>query len=129
MSTTFRFEYVTSTASLIGGAGQHGDAIGVAVVNDSATNETTRAVIYHNTGAGAVVTTDSGNVTVVPTWQWSLGFTATQGGEYWVRIQTSSEFLVPHVSFERFQNGIWVPVLHYRPGDFAAFELTRKRIW
>jgi hypothetical protein len=127
---SLKFEYLTSTASLLVTAGQ-GDGIVVHVVNDSAAAENTRVLIYRSTGAGATTVADSGIVAVAPTWQWSLGHTVTESGEYWVRVQTTSEFLVPKVSFERVQNGIWVPVVSYRPGDFAVFELTpsRKRLW
>ena len=108
-----------------------GDGIVVAVVNDSAAAENTRVVIYLNTGAGATTVVDSGTVAVVPRWQWSLGYAVKNSGEYWVRVQTSSEFLIPKVSFERMQSGVWTPVVSYRPGDFAVFQLTptRTRLW
>ena len=124
------FEYVTSTVSLLMTANQ-GDGIVVHVVNDSGTSENARAIIYQNTGAGALIAADSGNLGIVPSWQWGLGFTISKSGEYWVRVQVSSEFLIPKVLFERFQNGIWVPVESYRPGDFAVFRLkpSRKRLW
>src|SRR5207248_2835803 len=70
----FKFEYVTSTVSLLVQAGQ-GDSIVVHVVNDSGASENTRAIIYKNTGAGAITASDSGPVAVAPTWQWGLGFT------------------------------------------------------
>lgn len=126
----FKFEYVTSTVSLLMHAGQS-DGIVVHVVNDSGMSEHTRAVIYKNTGAGAITSTDSGHVAIVPTWQWGLGFTVPESGEYWVRVQVTSQFLIPKVSFERLQSEIWGPIVSYRPGDFAVFQLkpTRKRIW
>ncbi|HZK79550.1 MAG TPA: hypothetical protein VFC46_00745 [Humisphaera sp.] len=89
----FKFDYVTSTASLLVVGGQ-GDGIVVQVVNDSGASANTRAVIYHNTGAGAIVAADSGNAVVAPNWQWGLGFTVHESGEYWVRVQASSEFLI-----------------------------------
>jgi hypothetical protein len=121
-----KFEYVTSTVSLL-----QGDGIVVHVLNDSSISEGTHVVIYQNTGAGAIVAADSGNVVVVPTWEWGLGFTIPNSGEYWVRIRASSESLIPKVSFERFVNSVWVPVVSYRPGDFAVFKLRpkRRRIW
>jgi hypothetical protein len=64
----FLYEYVTSTASLLFRTGQ-GDGIVVHVVNDSSTIQHTQVIIYHNTGAGAVISTDSGPVAVAPTWQ------------------------------------------------------------
>jgi hypothetical protein len=126
----FQFEYVTSTVSLIMRANQ-GDGIVVHVVNDSASKKRTQAVIYQNTGAGAVTVADSGAVDVAPTWQWGLGFTISESGEYWVRVRADSEFLVPTVAFERFDAGIWTSVARYKPGDFAVFSLApkRKRIW
>jgi hypothetical protein len=119
----FNFEYVTSAVSLLSG-----DGIVVHVVNDSSAVENTRAVIYHNTGAGASTVVDSGSV-VAATWTWSLGYTVTTSGEYWLRIQTTSESLIPRASFERVRDGVWMPVVSYRPGDFAVFTLPRKRLW
>jgi hypothetical protein len=126
---TLKYEYVTSTVSLLVQAGK-GDGIVVAVVNDSAASENTHVAIYLNTGAGATAVAGT-STTIVPNWQWSLGYTVKNSGEYWVRVQTSSEFLVPKVSFERLQNGVWTPVVSYRPGDFAVFQLTptRTRLW
>jgi hypothetical protein len=122
----FAFEYVTSTVSLL-----ERDGIVVHVVNDSGGPEQTRIVIYQNTGAGAATAIDTGSVVVTPTWQWGLGFTIPSSGEYWLRVQATSEFLVPKASFERVRDGIWIPVVSYRPGDFAIFDLhpLRKRIW
>ncbi len=77
----FSFEYVTSTVSLLTQAGQ-GDGIGASVVNDSATLQHTRVIIYQNTGAGAVISADSGVTAIVPTWQWAIGFTVSSSGEY-----------------------------------------------
>lgn len=124
--TPFKFEYLTSAVSVLSR-----DGIVVHVVNDSSVSETMRAVIYHNTGAGASIATDSGNVVLIPTWMWGLGFTVAASGEYWLRIRVNSEFLVPQASFERIRDGIWVPVVSFRPGDFATYDLRaqRKRIW
>jgi hypothetical protein len=126
----YQFEYVTSTVSLLARANQ-GDGIVVHVVNDSDKKDRTQVVIYHNTGAGAVVATDSGAVDVVPSWQWGLGFTISASGEYWVRVRVSSEFMVPTVAFQRVEGGIWTAVARYKPGEFAVFSLspTRKRLW
>ncbi len=129
-AATFKFEYVTCTASLLV-AGAQGDGIVVHAVNDSTVAEQVQVMIYHNTGAGAVTVYDSGPIAVVPTWQWGLGYTVKASGEYWVRIRASSQFLIPKVSFDRIQNGVWTPLVTYRPGDFAIFQLlpTRKRLW
>jgi hypothetical protein len=125
-----KYEYVTSTVSLLFNAGQ-GDGIVVHILNDSKSKEKARVIIYKNTGAGAVVATDSKVVDIVPSWQWGLGFTVPDSGEYWVRIEVTSSDLIPKASFERSANGIWVPVVSYLPGDFAVFKLqpSRKRIW
>lgn len=130
ISGAFYYEYVTSSVGLLKQATQ-ADGIGVHVVNDSAVVRHTRLIIYHNTGAGAVVSADSGVVAVAPTWSWGSGFTVPFSGEYWVRIAATSDVLVPRVEFERYQGGIWVPFVTYRPGDFAVFRLlpTRQRLW
>ena len=124
VSSPFELEYVTSSVSM-----RDNDGIVVHVVNDSGVTESTRVVIYKNTGAGAVTVADTGIVTVTPTWTWTLGFTTKDPGEYWLRIQASSEALIPKASFERIEGGIWKPVESYRPGDFAVFSLRRKRLW
>jgi len=124
VGSAFELEYVTSAVTVL-----PKDGIGVHVVNDSGVAESTRVVIYQNTGAGAVTVADTGRVAVAATWTWSLGFTVEKPGEYWLRIQTTSESLIPKASFERLDAGIWKPVVSYRPGDFAAFSLTRKRLW
>src|SRR5262245_43971624 len=121
-----RFEYVTSAVSLL-----KGDGVVVHVVNDSKLDEVAHAIIYKNTGAGAIVAADSGQVTVTPSWTWGLGFTIPESGEYWLRIRVTSEFLISKASFERVRDGVWVPLVSYRPGDFANIELypDRKRLW
>ena len=122
----FSFEYVTSAVSLL-----NGDGIVGHVVNDSSIPENARVVIFMNTGAGATTATDSGSVVVTPTWTWGLAFTVSNSGEYWLRVEVTSEFLIPKASFERSISNIWTPVVSYRPGDFAVFDLLplRKRIW
>ena len=127
---SLKFEYVTSTVSLLVTAGQGGGIV-VHVVNDSNAAESARVVIYRNTGAGATIMVDTGAVAIVPTLQWGLGYTVEDSGEYWVRVQTTSEFLIPKVAFERVQNEAWTPVISYQPGDFAVFQLkpSRKRLW
>jgi hypothetical protein len=121
----FELEYVTSAVSV-----QKGDGIVVHVVNDSAVNENSRVVIYQNTGAGAIVATDSGSVVVTATWTWGLAFTVVASGEYWLRIQATADTLVPKASFERYGGTGWSPVVHYEPGDFAVFSLSpRKRLF
>ncbi len=126
----FEFEYVTRTVSLLKQASQ-GDGIVAHVINDSGPPERTRVHVYQNTGAGATTATESGGVVVTPTWQWSLAFTIPNSGEYGVRIRATSECLIPKVAFERLQGDLCIPVVSYRPGDFAVFKLrpSRKRVW
>ena len=130
MANKMKYEYVSSTVSVLVTGGQ-GDGIVVHIVNNSTKKEKARVIINQNTGAGSVVATDSGVVDIISTWQWGLGFTVPNSGEYWVRIEVSSAALVAKASFERIQNGIWVPIVSYLPGDFAIFDLTpsHKRIW
>ena len=117
-------QYVSSAVSVL-----TGDGIAVHIVNDSDTAENASVMIYMNTGAGAAVAADSGNIVIAATWTWGLGFTISESGEYWVRIQTGSEFLIPKASFERLRGSTWTPVVNYKPGDFAVFEpQPRKRI-
>ena len=123
VNPVFKFEFVTSAVSQL-----KNDGIVVHVVNDSSVSENARAVIYQNTGAGAKTVVDTGSV-VTPTWNWGLGFTIPDSGEYWLRVQVTSEFLIPKASFERDVAGIWVPIVTYRPGDFAVFDLVRSRRW
>jgi hypothetical protein len=130
MARKMKFEYITSSVSGIITAGQ-ADGIVIHVLNDSKAKEKARVIIYQNTGAGAVIATDSNVVDIVPSWQWGLGFTIPNSGEYWVRIEVTSSELIPKASFERIQNGIWIPYVSYKPGDFAIFALqpSRKRLW
>ena len=121
-----QLEYVTSAVSVL-----KGDGIVIHILNHSDAAANAHVTIYMNTGAGAKVATDSGSVAVTAAWTWGLGFTVSESGEYWVRIQTGSEFLIPKASFERFRDSVWQPIVHYKPGDFAVFEplLSQKRIW
>lgn len=64
-----RFEYVTSGVSVLSN-----DGIGVHVLNHSRGKEIARTRIFHNTGAGAVQVVDSGDIELIPTWMWNLGF-------------------------------------------------------
>jgi len=122
VATTLAFEYVTSAVSLL-----RSDGIVVHVVNDSGAAENAHVVIYQNTGAGASPVADSGSVEIAPTWTWGFAFTVSQSGEYWVRIQATSEFLIPKASFERLQNSVWSPLVSYRPSDFAILTLQPHR--
>jgi hypothetical protein len=119
-------EYVTSAVSLLAG-----DGIVVHVVNDGSVKQNTRVIIYRNTGAGANISTDSGDVIVTPTWVWGLGYTLSTNGEYWLRVQATSENLIPKASFERPVSSVWSPQVTYLPNDFAIFKLkpVKRRIW
>jgi hypothetical protein len=121
----FEFEYVTGTVSVL-----LNDGIVIHAVNDSAAQAQTEAIIYRNTGAGAVVAGQATNP-VEPSATWALGFPVAQSGEYWVRVRASSQEVIPKVSFERLRDGVWYPVVSYRPADFALFRLrpSRKRMW
>ncbi len=113
-------EYVTGAVSLL-----DNDGIAIHVTNDSNQAGNIHVVIYHNTGAGAIVVVDQGQ-NLPKTWTWGLGFTVLppqfSSGEYWLRIQTSSPNLIPTAKFERNDAGIWKPFVTYRPGDFAIFK-------
>ncbi len=121
VGSAFELEYLTSAVSM-----RPDDGIGVRAVNDSGVAENVRLVIYRNGGAGAITIIDTSRVVVTPTWTWNLFFPIKDSGEYWLRIQTTSESLIPGATFERFT---WKPDETYRPGDFAVFSLTRKRLW
>ena len=118
-------EYVTSAVSL-----SVDDGIVVHVVNDSPLNQKTRIIIYQNTGAGSTISTDSGDMTVAHTFTGGLGYTVSKNGEYWIRVQTSSENLIPKASFERLIDSVWNPFIVYHPNDFAIFKLpAKRRMW
>lgn len=125
VGSAFELEYVTGAVSV-----RTDDGIGVQVVNDSGVAENTRVVIYKNTGAGAVAVVDTGRVVVAPTWTWIMSFPVKDSSNYWLRVQTTSESLIPSASFERLDAaGVSKTLESYRPGDFAVFSLTRKRLW
>jgi hypothetical protein len=126
----FKYEYLTSAETLMVFPNQ-GDAISVVVLNDGVVEEYTYVVIYRDTGAGTRAMVDQGPQVVYPAAAWSLGYTALEAGEYWVRIQTTSQFMIPKVSFERYGDRAWCPLVSYTPGDFAVYQLRplRKRMW
>lgn len=117
-------KHVTSTVSTL-----DNDGIVIHILNVSDAAKTARARIYKNTGAGAVQVSDTGTVAVTPTWEWGLGYTVQESGEYWVELDAGSETLIPKVSFERHDGTKWVPIVTYSPGDFATFDPQRRRLW
>jgi len=119
---SLKYEYVTGATSLL-----KGDSIGVHIVNDSNQTELARVVIYQNIGAGASVVADSGIFNITSNWTWGLGYTLSDSGEYWLRIQVSSQFLVPKASFERYRKFAWIPFVTYHSGEFAIFKLQPFR--
>jgi hypothetical protein len=122
----FKSEYVTGSVSIL-----NGDGIAVHIINDSGKSENVRVIIYKKTVGDATVVTDTGNVIIFPTRTWSLGHTISDSGGYWIRIQSTSELLVPVVSFERFHESVWSPIVVYPPGAFAIYKLhpDRQRVW
>ena len=60
-------------------------------------------------------------------------YTIQESGEYWVRILSTSEFVIPQVSFDRLSEpGLnprppFTPFVMYEPGGFAVFELQPQR--
>lgn len=124
VGSAFELEYVTSAVGMA-----TNDNILVDVVNDSGVAENVRVVIYKNTGPGAVMVADTGRVVVTPTWTWGLSFPVKDASAYWLRVQVTSESLIPRALFLHEEARVWRTVESYRPGDFAVFSLTRKRLW
>lgn len=126
MSAVFQYEFVTSTVSL-----HKNDGIVCHVLNHGTESAHVRIRIHKNTGAGAVLVHDGGDYQIVQTWSGGVGHTVQQSGEYWLQIKSTSDRIVPKVSFERVEGGIWKPFAAYAPGDFAVFQLIpdQKRIW
>ncbi len=92
----FALEYVTGAVSMI-----IGDGIVIHVTNDNQAEAITQLIIYQNTGTGAIIKSDSGSYPLVPTWMGGASYTIQESGEYWVRILSTSEFVIPQVSFDR----------------------------
>lgn len=124
VGSAFEVEYVTSGVGLAAN-----DNINIQVVNDSGVAENVRVVIFKNTGGGAVTVLDTGRVVVASSWTWAMGFAVKDSADYWLRIQATSDALIPKALFLHDEAGVWKTVEHYRPGDFAVFSLTRKRLW
>lgn len=124
----FVLDFVTGAVSVI-----NGDGIVIHVTNDSQVEATTQLLIYQNTGAGAITQSDSGSYTLPPAWTGGVGYTIQESGEYWVRIRSTSEFVIPQVSFECLSDPSpnprppFTPFVVYKPGDFAVFELPSQR--
>jgi hypothetical protein len=125
----FTFEYLTGAFLLYEDDGIQGSVL----------NPTSADVdFYMEIHNGSTLTlVDHFDVTVPPGEAWGFGFTALPnvgGGAYWLRLRTSSEFLIPTLSWvrsEQAEGGKFVPFVNFRPGDFAIFRLrpTHERIW
>lgn len=125
----FTLEYVTSLLLL-----SPDIVISINLTNDSDQPVDTRIVIYQSTKEGANVVSDTGIYPLTPTWTGGLGYGPQEPGNFWVRIQVASEFVIPQIMIERQPqppDTLWVPYLLYTPGDFAVFRLQpeRHRIW
>ena len=128
----FALEYVTGAVSMI-----IGDGIVIHVTNDSPVEAITQLIIYQNTGTGAIIKSDSGRYPLVPTWMGGASYTIQESNEYWVRILSTSEFVIPQVAFDRLSEPgphprpPFTPFVMYRPNDLALFELQpqRRRRW
>ena len=117
-------DYVSGVVSM-----RKDEGIVVKVLNDSGVNENARVVLYQVTGAGSSVHSDSGRGSVIPGWAWNVGLTIRDDGDYYVRIQATSDAFVPSAIFQRLTAaGVFAPFLTYAPGDFAVFDLTRRRL-
>ena len=125
-SEVFTIEYATGAVTL-----SQGDGLVIHVTNDSSQAEDVQLTIFENMEAGAIPVVGPHTQTLPPLFTGGLGFTARAGGEYWVRIQVGSQFIIPHVSFERLQQRTLTPWLVYKPGEFAVFDQqpVRRRRW
>lgn len=126
MGTTYQYEFVTSTVSL-----HKNDGIVCHVLNHDTEPTHVRIRINRNTGAGAIPIHDGGDYQVAQAWSGGVAHTVQQSGEYWLQIESVNDRIVPKVSFERVEGGIWKPFAAYAPGDFAVFQLIpdKKRLW
>jgi hypothetical protein len=124
-SEVFTIEHATGAVSLV-----QGDGLVIHVTNNSSQTEDVQLTIFENTATGASTVVGPHTQTLPPLFTGGLGFTASEGGEYWVRIQ-GSESTVPQVFFERLQQRTLTPWLVYKPGDFAVFDQqpVRRRRW
>jgi hypothetical protein len=118
-------EYATGAVSMV-----RGDGLVIHVTNASSQTEDVELTIFENAVTGATTVAGPYRQTLPPLFTGGLGFTVSEGGEYWVRIQ-GSEWIIPHVFFERLHQRTLTPWLVYKPGDFAVFDQqpVRRRRW
>lgn len=128
MTQEYKFEYLTGRVSLKI-QNEQPDGIVVHIFNNSEVIEHSRIFIYGSSLVSPIV--DSENLILNSNSHSGIGTTIPESGEYYVRIQTTSEFIVPTVSFDRINNSEWVSIVHYLPNDFAVFQMqpTKKRLW
>ena len=117
------FEYLTGAAPVA-----FRDHISIRAVNDDQEAGIIIVRAYQDTGTGAVEAYFTYE-TVPAQATYLLDITIPQAGNYWVRIQVTSEFFIPHVMFLG-PPGSLPPFLAYGPGDFAIFALqpVRRRV-
>ena len=114
-------EYVSGTEFILAN-----DSILIFVLNTDELPGTTRVIIYQDSAGGGVVFADTGVLNVVPTGSEAIGVSLLTTGFYWLKIYASSRLLVPNAHFIRLQGGQQVTFSSYSPGDFAAFERSRR---
>jgi hypothetical protein len=113
-----RFECVTGPVSV-----SAGDGIVIRVHNHSGGTENARIRVFHNNGAGAALEgADGGDLILLPTFTSALAFTVQTSGPHWVQVESSSDFVIATVSFEKLTGSVFTPFTIYSPGDFAVLE-------
>lgn len=132
----FRYQYLTGEVELLIRQEPHvilADGIRIRVFNDSAVEEHLAVSIERTFDRIAAREDD---VVLATHTDWGLGFTAPEQDFYWVRLHTSSPFVLPTVEFVRPTPEGFDPVQVFRPADLAAFQLTRvgvrivrERLW
>jgi len=118
------FTYVTGPLVLF-----KGDALAPRVLNFGTTLEATTMRVFSNR-AGSPTVADSGSVKIPSRGTTAMSYTLTDADECWVEIETTSETLIPtcYVARPAVSGGFETLTL-YKPGDFAVFDPTGKRLW
>ncbi len=117
-----RLEYITGPVRV-----PPFNPISASVLNHSAMKELVRIRIYQSVATGAELLVDTGDIEVIAMGAYGAAIPAQLEADYWVQINTSSEFLIPTA---RFGNVAAHPAsdIFCSPGDFAVFESGRRRI-